>query len=312
MTIHPETIGIDISKYHLDISDPRCADVRRVANNVDEIALLAADFAARSSFVVFEATGVYDTKLRRALAAAGVAHARINPEQARDFAKALGRRAKTDAIDAHMLAEFGRRLVPRPDPAADPDRQRLTVLSRRRDQLVGMRQQERVRRSESEHEAAICDSLDAHLAWLDAAIRDIESQIRTLVNDTPALHEAETLLRSVPGIGPVAAATLIALMPELGTLSPKAAAALAGLAPFNNESGRLKGKRSISRGRWRVRNALYMAAIAAARSKTRLAAFYKSLRNAGKAPKLALIALARKLLVILNAVLRDKTAFVPS
>jgi transposase len=290
MTIHPETIGIDISKYHLDISDPRCADVRRVANNVDEIALLAADFAARSSFVVFEATGVYDTKLRRALAAAGVAHARINPEQARDFAKALGRRAKTDAIDAHMLAEFGRRLVPRPDPAADPDRQRLTVLSRRRDQLVGMRQQERVRRSESEHEAAICDSLDAHLAWLDAAIRDIESQIRTLVNDTPALHEAETLLRSVPGIGPVAAATLIALMPELG----------------------LKGKRSISRGRWRVRNALYMAAIAAARSKTRLAAFYKSLRNAGKAPKLALIALARKLLVILNAVLRDKTAFVPS
>jgi transposase len=312
MTIQPETVGIDISKHHLDVSDPRYASVRRVANNVDEIALLAADFAARRSFVVFEATGAYDTKLRRALAAAGVAHARINPQQARDFAKALGRRAKTDAIDACMLAEFGRRLAPRPDPAADPDRQRLTVLSRRRDQLVGMRQQERVRRSECEHETAICDSLDAHLAWLDAAIRDIERQTRTLVNETPALHEAETLLRSVPGIGPVAAATLLALMPELGSLSPKAVAALAGLAPFNNESGRLKGKRSISGGRWRVRNALYMAAIGAARTKTRLAGFYKSLRDQGKPPKLALIALARKLLVILNAVMRDKTAFIKS
>jgi transposase len=312
MTIHPETIGIDISKHHLDISDPRCASVRRVANDADEIALLAGDFALRRSFVVFEATGAYDTKLRRVLAAAGVPHARINPEQARDFAKALGRRAKTDAIDARMLAEFGRRLAPRPDPVADPDRQRLTVLSRRRDQLVGMRQQERVRRSECEHEAAICDSLDAHLAWLDAAIRDIERQIRTLVNDTPALQEAETLLRSVPGVGPVAAATLLALMPELGALSPKAVAALAGLAPFNNESGRLKGKRSISGGRRRVRNALYMAAVGAARTKTRLAAFYKSLRDQGKPPKLALIALARKLLVILNAVMRDKTAFIKS
>jgi transposase len=166
-------------------------------------------------------------------------------------------------------------------------------------------------RSECEHEAAICDSLDAHLPWLDAAICDIEMRIRTLVNDTPALHEPEALLRSVPGVGPVAAA-VIALMPELGNLSPKAAAALAGLAPFNTESGRLKSNRSISGVRWRMRNALYMAAVAAARSKTRLAAFYKSLRNAGKAPKLVLIALARKLLVILTAVLRDKTAFVPS
>jgi transposase len=310
MTIHPETIGIDISKHHLDVSDPRRADVQRIVNGTEEVALLARDFAGRDSFVVFEATGAYDAKLRKALVAAGVAHARINPEQARDFAKALGRRAKTDAIDARVLAEFGRRLMPRADRPADPRREHLTALTRRRDQLVAIRQQERVRRSECDSEAVIRASLDAHLAWLETAIADIETQIRTLLRQTPALKEAETLMRSVPGIGPVAAATLLALMPELGTLSPKTAAALAGLAPFNKESGRHAAKRAIGGGRRRVRNALYMAAVSAARSKSRLATFYRSLRDAGKPPKLALIALARKLLVILNAVMRDKTAFI--
>ena len=256
---------------------------------------------------MFEATGHYDAALRQALASAGVAHARVNPEQARDFAKAMGRRAKTDAIDARLLAEFGRRLAPRPRELADPDRERLAVLNKRRDQLVAMRQQERTRKSECADDALRSD-LDGHLAWLDQDVAAIEATIENLMQSAP-LQAQSRLLRSVPGVGPVTAAILLGLMPELGACSPKAVAALGGLAPYNNDSGGFAGKRSVRGGRKRVRDALYTAAVSASRTKTRLGATYKALRQTGKPPKVALIALARKLLVILNAILRDKTAF---
>lgn len=307
MSISPVCVGIDVSKAYLDIFDP-LEGQSRIDNAKGAIAAFAATQLARGRFVVFEATGCYDRALRLGLEAAGVPHTRVNPEQAHHFARALGRRAKTDAVDARMLAEFGRALAPKPRPPGDLARERLARRHTRRDQLVAMRQQEVVRQSECP-DAAMADSVARHLAWLDKEIEAINADIRAAIAADEALREAERRLRSVPGVGPVAAATMLALMPELGQRSPKAIAALAGLAPFNNDSGKRRGQRMIKGGRARVRNALYMAALSAAKSKSRLGDFARKLRAAGKPPKLVLIALARKILVILNAICRDNAPF---
>ncbi|MFO1125368.1 MAG: IS110 family transposase [Methylocystis sp.] len=307
MSISPVCVGIDVSKAHLDIFDP-LEGSSRIDNTTSAVTAFAATQLVRGRFVVFEATGGYDRALRRGLEAAGVPHARVNPEQARDFARALGRRAKTDAVDARLLADFGRALAPKPRPPSDLSRENLAMRHKRRDQLVAMRQQEVVRRNECE-DAATADSLTRHLAWLDKEIEAIEDGIRAAIAADQSLREAERRLRSVPGVGPVAAATMLALMPELGQRSPKAIAALVGLAPFNNDSGKRHGQRMIRGGRARVRRALYMAALSAANSKTRLGDFARKLRAAGKPPKLVLIALARKIIVILNAICRDNASF---
>lgn len=307
MSIADIYVGIDVSKAWLDIFDAETGH-ERVANGGAALLALAARLRAGGRFAVFEATGHYDGALRRALEAAGVPFARINPEQARDFAHAIGRRAKTDKIDAKMLAELGRRLAPGPSEPADPLREALAVLHKRRDQLVAMRAKEAVRRSECP-DPAMAERINRHLDWLDAEIAGIEVELRAALKADPELRQAETRLRSVPGVGPVTALTLLALMPELGRRSPKAIAALAGLAPFNDDSGARRGQRSIRGGRARVRNALYMAALTASRSKSSLGRFANALRERGKPPKLAIIALARKILVILNAVMREKTNF---
>ncbi len=307
MTIPPVCVGIDVSKTHLDIFDPRDG-YRRIDNADAPLVAFAKTQRERKSFIVFEATGSYDRALRRALEAAMVPHARVNPQQARDFAKATGRRAKTDAIDARMLAELGRALGPKPAPHGDRARERLALKHKRRDQLVAMRQQEAVRRSECGDEET-ASHVARHLAWLDAEIAALDAAIREAIDAEPTLRRAERRLRSVPGVGPVAAATLLALMPELGARSPKAIAALAGLAPFNNDSGARRGQRAIKGGRARVRKALYMAALSAARTKSRLGDFARHLRAKGKPPKLVLIALARKILVILNALCREQQSF---
>lgn len=310
MTISPVCVGIDVSKTHLDIFDPRDG-YRRIDNADAALAAFAKTQRERKSFIVFEATGNYDLPLRRALEGAMVPHARVNPQQARDFARATGRRAKTDAIDARMLAELGRALGPKPSPQSDLARERLALKHKRRDQLVAMRQQEAVRHSECGDEET-ASHIARHLAWLCAEIDALDAAIREAIDAEPTLRKAERRLRSVPGVGPVAAATLLALMPELGTLSPKAVAALAGLAPFNNDSGARRGQRAIKGGRARVRKALYMAALTAARTKSRLGDFARNLRAKGKPPKLVLIALARKILVILNALCREKQSFAQS
>lgn len=307
MSITPVCVGIDVSKAYLDIFDPLAGDFR-IENTISAVSAFVSTQLVQGRFVVFEATGYYDRVLRLWLEAAGVAHARVNPEQARDFARALGRRAKTDAVDARMLADFGRALAPKPRPPSDLARENLAMRHKRRDQLVAMRQQEVVRRNEGE-DAATADSLTRHLAWLDKEIEAVEDGIRAAIAADESLRKAERRLRSVPGIGPVAAVTLLALMPELGRRSPKAIAALAGLAPFNNDSGKRRGQRMIKGGRARVRKALYMAALAAANSKTRLGDFARKLRAAGKPPKLVLIALARKILEILNAICRENASF---
>lgn len=307
MIIHPGFVGIDVSKHFVDVFDA-VEGARRVANTGEAIAALACGLARAGDFVLFEATGVYDRTLRHALQAAGVRFARVNPGRARDFARAAGFLAKTDRVDARMLAAMAQAL-PRPaDAEPDAAREQLASLSKRRDQLVAMRSQERTRRSEC-GDAAIAADLDRHLDFLDASVARLDEQIKAHIAANATLAHDAKLLRSVPGVGPVAATTVMALLPELGAASPKALAALVGVAPFNADTGLFRGKRKIRGGRKRVRDALYMAAVTAARSNSVFAAFYKRLRQAGKSPKLALIALARKILTVLNAILRDQVPF---
>lgn len=305
MSIQPCFLGIDIAKAHLDIFDASSGKGWRIANAPAAIAALLADRDAET-VVAFEATGPYDASLRRALARSGHRFVRLNPERARHFARAAGLLAKTDALDARMLALMAQALAIAPGEAASPARSALAALHKRRDQLVAMRAAERVRLSEGEDGTG---SLARHLAFLDQEIATLERHLTEALRADEELKRAAALLRSAPGIGPVAATTLIALMPELGRCSPKAAAALAGLAPFNNDSGRHRGRRSIRGGRARVRRALYMAALAAVRSCPRFKAFHDAIRARAGAAKVALIAVARKLLTTLNAMLRTNTAF---
>jgi transposase len=304
--IAPVFVGIDVSKATLDIYADGFGH-RRIDNTSQAIAAIIAGLP-RPCFVVMEATGSYDAVLRQELEQAALPYARVNPEQARDFARATGRRAKTDAVDARMLADMGRRLDLAPTPTDDPNRLRLTKWQRRRDQLVAMRQQEKVRLAE-ERDEAFKAGLRSHIAQLDQAIAEADRAIAALLAESPALTEVEKRIRTVPGVGRVTAVTLLALMPELGARSPKQLAALAGLAPFNLDSGDKKGQRRIRGGRRRVRQALYMAALSAARSNPRIKAFAECLKAKGKPPKPVLVAVARKLLGIINAVVRDKTAF---
>jgi transposase len=303
MNISPGFVGIDVSKSSLDVFDAAIGRSERIANASAPIAASIERWRGKGVFVLFEATGRYDRSLRTALAAAGIRFARVNPLRARDFARAAGFLAKTDAVDARMLAAMAERLRPNASPPVDADRERLRQMHRRRDQLVLMRKQERTRASEAEHPQER-QSIASHVAWLSAEIKAVEGRIRAIITEVEALKQAWDRLRSAPGIGPVAATTLLAMMPELGTRSAKTIAALAGLAPLNHDSGKQRGRRTIAGGRRRVREALYMAALTAKRSH-RFAPFYRTLIAAGKAPKAALIAVARKLLVTLNAMMRD-------
>lgn len=305
MIIPPRCVGIDVSKRMLDIFDEAIGTAERIANAPQAITELVARWRCGNVFVVFEATGIYDRELAEALRKAGIRFARINPARARDFARADGRLAKTDTIDARMLAVFGRRMAPAADQPAEPARNVLALLAKRRDQLVHMRAQEKNRRSEATDRAMI-EGIVRHLDFLNGEIKAIEAEIKTLIKAEPKISEQARLLRSAPGIGPVACMQLIAQMPELGCVGPKQVAALAGLAPFNVDSGSYRGKRAIGGGRKRVRDALYMAALNAVRRDATMKAFYQKLRTVGKPAKLALIAVARKLLTILNAMLRDR------
>jgi len=301
-------VGIDVSKHTLDIFDDAVGQAERIANAPQPITAQVARWRCGNVFVVFEATGVYDRELAEVLHRADVRFARINPARARDFARACGRLAKTDAIDAQMLAGFARTMAPACEPAPDPARNALSLLAKRRDQLVHMRAQEKNRRSES-RDAIMIESIVRFIDFLDEEVAAIETRIKALIRDDPTISDDARLIRSVPGVGPVACMQLIAQMPELGCLGPKQVAALAGLAPLNVDSGLYRGKRAIGGGRKRVRDALYMAALNAVRRDGSIKAFYQKLRTAGKPAKLALIAVARKLLTILNAMLRDRKTY---
>lgn len=301
-------VGIDVSKATLDIFEFEGRH-RQIANTAEALAPLVAEWKERGTFVLFEATGRYDRLLRQALAEAGLRFARVNPTRARDFARASSRFAKTDKIDAGVLAAMAAKLRPERYDAKAPDREALAELHHRRDELVAIRTAEK-NRLDGVTQADVVQSLEAHIEALSAEIVHFDRLIAEHARQS-ALADDLALLRSIPGIGPVAATTLVALLPELGNRPPECLASLAGLAPLNNDSGSRRGPRLIMGGRGRVRRALYMAALSASRLDGRFKAFYQRLRAAGKPVKLALVALARKLLVTANAVLRDQRAFQP-
>lgn len=305
--IHPVYIGCDVSKAHLDLFDAATQKYVRISNCAPAIDQWLATIKGRQAYIILEATGRYDRVLRTALDIWQRPYCRVNPARARDFARATGQLAKTDHIDARMLSHMGQTLSPPLTPRADPARQQLESLHTRRDQLVAMRQQERLRL----HGAEPCehDSIQRHLDWLVAEIATIEKQCQALVRENATLNGQNERLRSIPGIGQVTAFTLLAHMPELGDKCAGGMAALAGLAPFNADSGTHRGQRHIRGGRKRVRDALYMAALVAYRLKAPFARFVQNMQAKRKPFKVMLIAIARKLIVLANAVLRDKATF---
>lgn len=308
MTLSDRYVGCDVSKRWLDVFDPAEGKVRRIENTPAQTACFAAAMAATRAFVVFEATGVYDFDLRTALHGAKVDNARLNPTLARRYAQARGRKAKTDALDAMVLADLGATLKPDPDPEPCAHREALARLTLRRDQLVAMRKAETIRLKDA-RDRFVQDSLKTMIGQLDGLIKAVEIETGRLVKAQAPLKACAALLIGAPGVGPVTVNILLALMPELGRAKPKRLAALAGLAPFNHDSGQLKGKRCISGGRRRVRQALYIAAMNAVKSCPDLKAFANRILAAGKPKKVAIIAVARKLLMRLNAMIRDQAQY---
>jgi transposase len=303
-------IGIDVAKAWLDVARAGEEPVRRVANDADGIAELVAEVrAAAPRLVVLEATGGYERAVTAALAAAGVPVAVVNPRQVRDFAKATGQLAKSDALDARVLARFAQRIQPPVRPLPDAVAQELAALLARRRQLLEMRTAEHNRRPSLA--PRLRPALDAHVRWLSEQITELDRELDRTLRDSPIWREKEALLRSIPGVGPVVARTLLAELPELGSLERGEAAALAGVAPLNQDSGRRRGTRRTWGGRGGVRAALYMATVAATRCNPAIRALYQRLRAAGKPAKVALVAGMRKLLLIANAILRDGAPWSP-
>lgn len=308
-------VGIDVAKDHVDVAMVGASlTSMRFDNGIDgHSALIAALQPLSPQLVVMEATGGYEAALACALQAVGMAVAVVNPRQARDFAKALGRLAKTDRIDAEGLAEFGRMLLARSDlarylrPLETPAQQDLAALVTRRRQLVTMLGMERQR---------LAIARPAVRRSVQALIRAIEKQLDQVDGEmtrhlTTHFRELDQLLRTTGGIGPVASATLIADLPELGRLTRRQIAALVGVAPMAWDSGQMRGRRRIQGGRFEIRRALYMATLTAARHNPVIRAHYERLVAAGKLKKVALVACMRKLLTILNAMARTGTEFNP-
>lgn len=306
MTITAIRIGIDVSKACLDVCEAPSQATIRILNTEDAIAKLLARLPTDAT-VVFEATAPYDTRLRKALARTSLRVLRVNPSRARDFARAAGFLAKTDTIDARMLARLPDALDVRAEEAFDQDREALAALHRRRDQLVDMRAVERGRLAD-EPDAGVRNSLERHVEWLTITIEDIEARIRDALK-RPAFARRAKLLATAKGVGHVTVTTVLALMPEIGRCSSKAIAALAGLAPVNRDSGAFRGQRHIAGGRRRVRQALYMAALAAIRTHEPFRQHYLAIKARSGKAKVAVIAVARKLLVILNAMIKNDEPF---
>lgn len=299
-------VGIDVSKDRLDVHVLPNQESFAVARDGEGLAQLCERLLAQApKLVVLEATGGFETVVASALAAAHLPLAVVNPRQIRDFARAVGRLAKTDALDAAIIARFAEAVQPEPRPVPDKEALLLGELVARRRQLIEMTVAERNRRRQLTSRSLI-KALDRHLEMLQKLISQIEADIDTAVRGTPAWRAREDLLTSVPGIGPTIARTLIAELPELGTLDRRKIAALAGLAPFNRDSGAFRGRRTIAGGRTQVRNALYMSILVAIRRKLPLAQTYQRMRHAGKPAKVAIVACMRKLITILNAIIRDQ------
>ena len=309
---HSHFVGIDVSKAHLDVHVRPTAEAFRVSHDEAGISALIERLGPTApAVIVLEATGGYEVTVAATLASAGLPVAVVNPRQVRDFARATGQLAKTDTLDARVIALFAEAVRPAPRPVPDEQAQALRELIARRRQLVDMLGAEQNRRRLL-HDRRLQRHVDAHIAWLEEALRRLDRDLTTLIRSTPVWRETEDLLRSVPGIGPVTACTLIADLPELGRLDRRRIAALAGLAPFARDSGAFRGRRMIGGGRAHIRRVLYMATLTAIKHNPAIRAFYLRLVAAGRPGKLALTAAMRKLLTVLNAMLRDRRPWQPA
>ena len=301
--------GIDVSKDWLDVA--MRDESLRVANDAAGVSgLIDRLRSAGVEWVVMEATGGYETQAASTIAGAGLRLAVVNPRQVRDFAKATGRLAKNDRIDAQVIAAFGQAIEPEIVRLPDEQTRELQGLLMRRQQLVGMRVQESNRLALMA--GAMRKQIKSHIAWLDKAIDEVNTDITARLRKSPVWREKDELLRSLKGIGPLTSGTLMACLPELGQIDRRGIAALVGVAPFNRDSGTFRGRRAIWGGRAQVRRMLYMAAIAAIRSNPVIRPFYERLVARGKPHKVAVVACMRKMLTILNAMMRSNTHWTPA
>lgn len=301
-------IGIDVSKAQLDVAVYEPTSTWQSPNTDFGIHDLVAHLQTlRPTLVVLEATGGYELRLVAQLAAAHLPVVVTNPRRVRAFARSTGQYAKTDKLDAQLLARFGAVLRPEPRPLPTEEEDQLTALLTRRQQLVEMLTVEKNRRPTLR--PTMRPDLDAHLAFLTERLQKLDAEIDQFIQDTPWWKDKDALLQSVPGVGRVTACTLVAQLPELGTLDRQAIAALVGVAPVNKDSGRKSGKRRIYGGRAPVRSTLYMAALSASKHNPIIKRFYERLLARGKEKKVALTACMRKLLVILNAMVRSHQAW---
>jgi transposase len=301
-------VGIDVAKARLDVGVYPGGETWTAEHDEAGIeALVARLVAVEPTLVILEATGGLELPVVAGLLAAEIRVQVVNPRQVRDFAKATGQLAKTDRLDALVLARFGAAVRPEPRVIPDAALQEVRALVARRRQLRAMLIAEKNRRASAPKR--LHAQLDDHLAWLRRAVVDLDRELTKTIKATPAWQAAVSRWLSVPGIGPVVSATLLADLPELGTLSRQQIAALVGVAPLNHDSGTRRGTRSCWGGRAHVRTSLYMGALVATRCNPLIRPFYHQLLAAGKSKKLALIAWTRKLLIILNAMTRDGTSW---
>ena len=299
-------VGIDVAKAQVDVA-VRPTDDRWESPNDDAgvSKLISQLMTLEPALVLLEASGGLELPLVAALAAAALPVVVVNPRQVRDFAKATGKLAKTDALDAAVLAHFAEVVRPPVRPLRDAETQVLNSLVARRHQVVTMLISEKNRLGTAT--VAVRPRIEAHVAWLERELDDLSKSLRQTLRQSPVWREKDDLLRTVPGVGEQLSLTLLAYLPELGTLDRRQVAALVGVAPFNRDSGTLRGKRTVWGGRARVRAALYMGALVASRYNPVIRDFYQRLLAAGKPKKLALTACMRKLLVILNSMLRHSS-----
>ena len=300
-------VGIDVAKAHLDVAVRPQSAPRRGSNDAEGIAELVTWLRTLGpQVIVVEATGGYEAPLVAAVGLAGLPIAVVNPRQVRDFARATGQRAKTDQLDAQVLAHFAEALRPVPRPLPDAQAQELAALVARRRQIVARRTAEQNRLGAA-RVAHVQARIQAHLTWLETELAAVDEELRRLLRASPLWRERDDLLRGVPGIGPVLSLTLLADLPELGRLSHGQIAALVGVAPRNRDSGTQRGRRAVWGGRAAVRTVLYMGTLRATRCNPVIHQFYERLLAAGKAKKVALVACMHKLLTILNAIVRHQT-----
>jgi transposase len=308
--VNKQVAGIDVSKATLDVALSCADEVMQFANDADGIEQLGKKLACvAAELVVMEATGGYETAVATALVGAGFRVAVVNPRQVRDFAKATGRLAKNDRIDAQVIVQFGQAIEPEIVRLPDEDTRELGALLVRRRQLVAMRVQEVNRLGLMQ--GAMRKRIKTHIEWLEKEIDKLDVDLTAGLRSSPAWRAKDELLRSFKGVGPVTSSTLIVALPELGQLDRRAIATLVGLAPFNRDSGVMRGRRSIYGGRSQVRTLLYMAATTAIRSNPVIRAFYERLKSRGKPHKVAMVACMRKMLTILNAMVRQSTPWTP-